>query len=292
MATCVAEPIFNIILASLLCAGGIISYIPQIYSLVKSKQTKGISEMSLFILCLSYAFLTGNAVILNWTRFECYGHCSFWICTGKLLSLLQITIGWIMVFPLYIIFLRYKIKNSDSRIISDLKYILIYIITIGLIVIVGVSEKIHEGDNPIFFLAMAKILGILSGICSSIVWLPQIIKLLKTKESGNLSLPMFIMQSPGNAIIIVLQILYHQDWTTWLAYVITLVEQTTIVIILIVYKCRDRDKIIYDIIDNNSINDIIGNDIIYDNGNHINDSYIEVIDYEEEWIQDIDELVI
>jgi uncharacterized protein with PQ loop repeat len=110
-------------------------------------------------------------------------------------------------------------------------------------IIVGVIKKIMITDSNQFFTVSAKILGILSAIFSSIVWIPQIIKLLRTREQGNLSLLMFIMQTPGNAVIILFQVLYRQNWTTWITYVITLAEQSVIVIILIVFTCRDRSNI-------------------------------------------------
>jgi hypothetical protein len=50
---------------------------------------------------------------------------------------------------------------------------------------------------------------------------------------------MFLMQTPGNAIIIIFQILYHQNWTTWITYVINLAEQGTIVVILLIFMWRD-----------------------------------------------------
>ena len=154
----------------------------------------------------------------------------------------QIMVGWIIVFPLYLIFVRYKIKNSERRIIHDIVYISIYILFILVMIIVGLTEKLSSENSIKFFVISANILGIVSAICSCIVWLPQIIKLIRTRKQGNLSLLMFIMQTPGNAVIIVFQILYHQNWTTWITYVITLVEQATIVVILLIFKFRDRNK--------------------------------------------------
>lgn len=229
------------ILGYLLCIGGVVSYIPQYINLITTKQHKGISELSLLLLNAGCASLAANALILNWYKFECYTHCSFWLCTNDLLSMYQIILGWLVVFPLYLLFVRYKIKNSERKIINDIIYIGIYIIFILVMVIVGLVEKISQ-DNTKFFIITAKILGVLSAIFSSIVWIPQIIKLLKTKQQGNLSLLMFIMQTPGNAVIILFQLLYNQDWTTWISYLITLIEQTTIVIILIVFAIRDRNK--------------------------------------------------
>ena len=240
---CQAEPILSIVLGILICIGGIISYTPQYFNLFKTKQHKGISEFSLLLLNIGSASLAANAFILNWYKFECYRHCNFWLCTADLLSMIQIVVGWIMVFPLYLIFVRYKIKNSERKIIYDIIYVSIYILFILIMVIVGLVEKLGLSNNNNFFVISAKILGIFSAVCSSVVWLPQIIKLLRTKQQGNLSLLMFILQTPGNFVIIMFQIMYHQDWTTWISYVITLIEQMLIVIILLVFKFRNRKNI-------------------------------------------------
>lgn len=50
---------------------------------------------------------------------------------------------------------------------------------------------------------------------------------------------MFIVQAPGNIIIIIFQaVLSHQDWSTWISYLITFIQQGTIVVILVVLKCH------------------------------------------------------
>lgn len=238
---CNVQPIYTYVLGIFLCLGGIISYFPQYYSLIKSKHSKGISELSLFILNIGSACLAANSFILNWFKFQCYSNCSFWLCTANLLSLFQIMVGWIVVFPLYLIFVRYKIKHSDARILNDIIYFVVYVIFILLMVIVGVFEKTR--DNNEFFQISAYSLGIISMVCTCIVWLPQIIKLIRTKEQGNLSLLMFILQTPGNLIIIIFQLLYHQSITTWGTYVVSFIEQLIIVIILLILKCKSKREI-------------------------------------------------
>ena len=238
---CREQPVYTYVLGVILCIGGMISYFPQYYSLIKSKQHKGISEMSLLFLNLGAVCLAANSFILNWWKFGCYTQCSFWLCSANFLSMFQIMVGWIMVIPLYLIFVRYKMRNSDRKALYDVLYICIYIIFILVMVIVGMTEKITNPDSTSFFKISAKGLGVLSAVFSCVVWIPQIVKLIKTKQQGTLSLLMFIMQTPGNAIIIMFQILYKQDWTTWFAYVVTLVEQLIIVIILIVFKYRTRN---------------------------------------------------
>jgi uncharacterized protein with PQ loop repeat len=105
-----------------------------------------------------------------------------------------------------------------------------------VVVLLLIIEKFTNNDSNVFDV-IAYILGIFSMIASGIVWIPQIIKLIRTQEKGGLSLLMFIIQTPGSAIIIIFQaILNKQNWSTWLSYVFTLAEQLTIVFLLIRLK--------------------------------------------------------
>jgi len=239
---CSVEPIFNYILGVLLCLGGIASYIPQYLSIMKNKQAKGISELSLFILNMSAAFLTANSFILNYDKFHCYDHCNGWLCTGNLLSLFQIAVGWIAVFPLYLLFLRFKVRESENQCLYDLRYMFIYGFTLMFIFLFIIIEESVPNLNKNVFLIFAKILGVGSALLSCIVWIPQIVKLIKTKDPGELSLVMFLFQAPGNAVIIILQVLYKQNWTTWITYVFLLAEQGLIVGLIIYFRYK-KNKI-------------------------------------------------
>lgn len=247
---CVAEPLYTYILTLCLCLAGCVSYIPQYYSMIKSGQATGISESSLLLLNVGSACLAANSFILNYWKFECYQRCSALLCTGNLLPMFQIMIGWITVLPLYIIFLRFKIKESQNRLIYDILYGLIYGLFIFIMVIVGVTEENLSSDSRMFFNVSAQILGILSAIFSAFVWIPQIYQLIKTKEQGSLSLVMFILQTPGNIMIVIAQILYRQSWTTWITYVVIFVEQVTIVVILLVLRYRKKNELpLYNVVD-------------------------------------------
>jgi uncharacterized protein with PQ loop repeat len=238
--SCDAEPLYAYILGLSLCIAGVVSYVPQYYSLIQSKQTTGISEFSLLILNIGCATLTANSFILNYWKFQCYENCSALLCTGNLLPLIQITLGWLVVLPLYFIFVRYKIKGSKKRVLSDIRYLMTYVFFILGIVILGIVEKTFATNSTTFFQVSAIMLGVLSALCSCVVWIPQIVKLLKTQDPGGLSLLMFLIQTPGNIMVIILQLLYRQSWTTWITYVVLLVEQGTIVVILLVLRFRER----------------------------------------------------
>ena len=248
---CAAEPVYNYVLAILICIGGTVSYLPQYYSLYKSEQFKGISEMSFLIMNIAGATLAANSFILNYWQFPCYNNCSFWICTGRLLPLIQIAIGWFVCIPLYLILIRNKIKGSNNRLLSDIRYILTYLGFILVMVIIGIFEKNFAQNSSYFFSIAAIMLGIISALCSCLIWIPQIIKLIKHKDPRGLSLLMFFLQTPGNIMIIILQILYKQSWTTWISYLVLFIEQATIIVILLVLKWRSRNvqPIIFDVIE-------------------------------------------
>jgi uncharacterized protein with PQ loop repeat len=253
--SCIVDPIIDYILGIAICIAGIVSYTPQYYSLItsSSEESREISEKSLFILNVGNACLAANSIILNWYKWDCYSNCNFWLCTAKMLPVIQITIGWIMVVPLYIIFIRLKVQNNRHRnrhCAFDLAYMLTYTLVIILILSISLGEKLNTND-PVglsdvrtFFNVFSQFLGVASAVCACLVWIPQIIKLIKTKKQGSLSLLMFLLQAPGNLVIIFFQaIMYHQDWSTWFAYVITFVEQLIVVILILIYKYRTPNNV-------------------------------------------------
>ena len=237
---CSTVPIYSYVLAMLLCVGGILSYIPQYYSLVKYRHQDGVSILSILVLNIGSTSLAVNALILNWWKFSCYSYCGAWICTANLLSMFQILINTVVVIPLFFLVSIFKIKNT-RRCINSI-YFIIYIVYIGLILLTTLLQ--YYLNRPSLVVTAWVFGAIIAPITSCIVWIPQIIKLIQEKTGGNLSLLMFLFQTPGNAIIIVMQILYHQSWTTWVSYLVTLIEQTIIVIILLLYKKRQRTELV------------------------------------------------
>jgi uncharacterized protein with PQ loop repeat len=254
--SCIVDPIIDYILGIALCIAGMASYFPQYYSLITSttEESREISEKSLFILNVGNAFLAANSIILNWYKWDCYSECNnFWLCSAKMLPVIQITVGWIMVIPLYIIYIRFKVQGNRHRgrhCAFDLAYILTYALVIIIVLAISLGEKLNSND-PVglkdirgFFNVFSQILGVLCAGCSCLVWIPQIIKLIKQKKQGSLSLLMFLVQAPGNLVIIFFQaIMFHQNWSTWFAYVITFIEQLIVVVLLIIIKCKERKDI-------------------------------------------------
>jgi len=87
-------------------------------------------------------------------------------------------------------------------------------------------------NNIDFFIVYANVLGIFSGIANGFVYIPQIYTLIKNKNNGNISIMMYVLQTPGNIINIIFQILYDSPISTWITYAICLIQQSIILILM------------------------------------------------------------
>ncbi len=113
---CVTYNTATYIVGTLICIGAIVGYIPQLVSLVKAKSGKGISEFSVFLLCLSLATLSLNIFILNWFKWSCFVDCSnSGICFLNLLNVFQVVISWLMATIVYVLFIRFRCSFSNSN---------------------------------------------------------------------------------------------------------------------------------------------------------------------------------
>jgi uncharacterized protein with PQ loop repeat len=247
-ATCPEIPVAVVIVAICLCLGGLVSYIPQHITLIRAGTAEGISEKSLFILSCSQGALVLNSLILNWSGWYCYSNsdCNWWKCTTGLLSFFQICVNFIAAIPVWFMYLRFKIRDSARACLYDLAYVITFLVLAVVALILSLVEKHYQ--NEVFFAVFARILGIGSAITGALVWLPQIAKLMRSRNTVGLSLWMFIMQSIGGVIIILFQaVLYQQNWTTWIGYVFVCVEQIAISVILIVFRFQRRGLDIIDL---------------------------------------------
>ena len=227
--------IVGILLGIFLCLGGIAGYIPQFHNIVRYQSVKGISELSLMIMNLGLMFLTMNSIIFSWPYFFCKDAG----CFTNLFPVLQILMSWIMVLIFYIIFIVYKFRKRDKykkRLLYGTHYIITYLLFIVFVTTLAIGEK-YGGHDPVFFKIFADVLGYTSAILNGIVYLPQIYTLYKDKSPGNLSFLMYMIQTPGNIIIIYFQaIIYEQAVSTWITYVIVFIEQMFILFLMGYYK--------------------------------------------------------
>lgn len=221
--------ILSLLLGIGITLGSLLSNIPQFYNIIKYKSVDGISELSLIIQNVGMTCLTMNSLINNWNNLTQPFSSQY---LQNILPFISIGFSWLMVLIYYIIFIIYKIKKFEKRILLGFNYCITYILFLILVIGMAVGEK-WEGNNS-FFTGYANVLGIMSAIFNGLVYIPQIYLLLKNGHNGNLSLLTYCIQTPGNFIIIIYQaIISLSPLTTWVTYLIVLIEQTIILIIMI-----------------------------------------------------------
>ena len=246
----------EIVFGLCLTFASVLTYIPQFYAIVKNKSVSGISELSLILMNIGMFALSTNLIIISWQAFFC---SPFTVsCFSNLLPFIHVLTSWLMTLVYYIIFITYKMKNREKRMISGLNYMITYILFVILIVTLSLTEKVAHNEK--FFEIYEKVLGILSAVLNGLVYIPQIYSLMKNKTGGNISILMYALQTPGNALIIIFQcVLYNEKITTWLTYVIILCEQSVILMLLIIfyYKKRKEDQVVYSYAGIGEINDVV-----------------------------------
>ena len=227
----------GILVGSLICLGSILSYVPQFYNIIKYESVIGISEMSLVLMNIGLMCLTMNSLIFSWQYFSPPDF-------QNLFPFFQIALSWVMVLIYYLIFITYKFKKKkEKRLLYGLHYAVPYLVFTIFIVALSLGEKL-EGHNSFFHL-FANILGYTSAVLNCLVFLPQIYKIYQNKSRGNISVLMYVLQTPGNLIIIVFQaVLYSSPVSTWITYVVVLIEQVIILIMIAYYHYRPVYQIV------------------------------------------------
>lgn len=280
--TCTQYSIATYIVGGLIFFGAIIGYIPQLITLVKARSVKGFKESSVFLLCLSLSTLTLNALILNWYKWSCFKECgNRWICFLNLLNLFQIGISWVMATVVYVLFIRFRCGRNDfeesdvfisqpleneqefiervsveifeddkpliPKIVTDWALFGIYVGFTLIVIIISILEKTiyeHKQSNH-FFTVFAYILGIISSGASFVVWIPQIVHIIRKQRSEGLNVWMFLVQAPGSIIVVIFQaVIYKQAVITWMPYAINAIEQFIVAGLLIWLKYKKRKEII------------------------------------------------
>jgi len=100
-------------LALILTIGLLISYIPQQYNLLRQKSTTGISGVWLLCSGVASTCTVFNVALLS--NFNCHGDWS--TCLVSLLALIQVSLQWLMVYIIIVLWLVYhpRIREAIPR---------------------------------------------------------------------------------------------------------------------------------------------------------------------------------
>jgi uncharacterized protein with PQ loop repeat len=116
--------------------------------------------------------------------------------------------------------------------------ILSYFVTagvgIGLVWLYSADENSPAG-------VYAKGLGIISAMIIIIQWTPQIFRTIIDRSAGNFSILMIGIMTPASFIILFyFAVLSGQNWTTWIPYLFSGIQQAILLFLCIFFEIRNK----------------------------------------------------
>jgi len=243
----------NISMGVFLITGITVSYIPQYIAIIKVRSSDGLSYPTLALAFLSGLLTLINTGILNWNpKLMCCSIRSVSDCLAFNLPVIQLFIGPLCLFFLYIVFLRYfsfhpntaqtrEDKRKEFR-QATVVFALIFLAAIVLSIVAGVLYY-DVGVSSDHMVTYAQACGVMSSIAIVVQWVPQIYTVYKLKSPGSLSILMLLMQIPGAILVVIfLAVLNHEDFTTWSPYVVTFIQQVILVVMCVIYMRRPKKE--------------------------------------------------
>jgi len=236
----------------------VLSYIPQIYKLIKTKNSYGISPYAQVLSLTSQTLTLFNIILLQQGIINCciIGKYGVLYCLGSLMGVIQVFLQWSCIATIAYLFVIYFPSNINSgytaidiegeRLIKEWKLIvkIVYCyITIFAIVLSLTLTAIIMDWSITDIEYLAGIFGLGSTFLSTIQFLPQIRKTYVNKSVGALSIPSMLIQCPGSFILVVfLAIQPGTNWTTWITYFAGGTLQGILLSLCIYYYIKNKDN--------------------------------------------------
>ena len=242
-----------IILGTALMLGTCISVIPQIYVIIKNKSSYGLNPIAIFFTNINQFIIIVNIVCLHPTDFmglpsidPWYKPLSRLLTFGNAIALYSFYLPIVFLLPIFFdkAFRHKRQENQIKRekFFTRLMNILLVICSLALIITFFVSFGI-SGPLSRFTVSYGKVLGTVATVIVFIQYLPQMITTFRLKDPGSLSIVMLLIQAPGGtANALFLWLGQHDDWTTWISYLVAAMEQFILLGMCIFYVCIRKKR--------------------------------------------------
>jgi len=243
--------------------GVVLSFIPQIVTLVQRKTPDGLSVVSWTFNYVSNFATFLNILILQWRQMMCCKHLPPSQCTAKLLPQIQLFGPWmstLVIFILLAVYTRgytkpkFEFDENESlvgrvieRFFEDYSYsgplfFLAMLLTI-LSTIIGISMVLILGPASPHIQRYGDSFGIIAVVMLFVQYIPQIYTTHKHRESGSLSIVSLLIQAPGALVVVYFQaVISHSKWTTWAPYFCSALQQLFLVCLCLYYHVKDKHK--------------------------------------------------
>lgn len=216
----------DIIVGCALILGAAFANGHQAYLLRKNKSCEGVSSLSFFLSLLTSLLLTVNILFLQWdTWLVNYKDFTRQATLSHIIAIAQIATG--IIWSGIICGIITGLEETGYLIFS----FLVGFVS-GLLILVFLFSSALLGYMD--FIQMAEILGIISLVYTSIIWIPQIIVTWKTMKTGSLSYLLILGELFGSFTVLIYQsVLEKEHWTTWISEVAVFLEQLILISLFI-----------------------------------------------------------
>jgi len=244
----------NLALGIFLIVATIISYLPQVVSIVRRKSSEGMSYFSLGLGLFAGLLSLINGGMLKWEeKITCCERIRLKIheCLAHNLLIEQLCIGPLCFFVLYIVYLMYfsftpneRQTREDKQ--KEYRYARIFfaIYLAAFIILCSTAAILYyvAGVNSHYMGNYAKVCGIASALITLVMWVPQLYTTWRLKSPGSLSIPMLCIQIPGSLLVVYFQIGEKADITTWGPYVVNALQEFLLVVLCVWFIIVNRRK--------------------------------------------------
>lgn len=237
--------IYEEVMGILLIIGCILAVIPQHVRLLRTKSSEGLSYMYLFLSQINQFSSVINAVLLKFGQIRACFAVGLGKCTPSVLTLYQLFGIWAINFPIYWWFLLYfKLDGTASKKREWMAARVLF----GVFFLYGVAVSVvsyallhvyGECGNAVLYFGFS--MGMTSTVLTVVQWTPQIWQTWRMQDGGSLSTLMLCLQAPGSLVIVYFLVFSSQEnWTTWLPYFVSALEQFLLLGMLVFFKIRTR----------------------------------------------------
>ncbi|KAL0217050.1 hypothetical protein RCL1_007533 [Eukaryota sp. TZLM3-RCL] len=234
---------FEVLVGFLIFLGTIISVIPQFIRLIKRKSSRGLSGFSFFLGHLNQFNVCLNGIILHLTHFKACQIAGFSKCAGSFLGILNYVGLFICFLPLTPMILYY-FDGEDMKDYYRTRYLFVSFSTYAISISFTVFALVLLFDRCFsLVIAIANFAGYTTVFINIWQWFPQILETFRIKSSGSFSTVMTCIQAPGAVISLVYFIIIGEDFTTWISYFTSAVQQVTLLYLLIYYDIKNSRKV-------------------------------------------------
>jgi len=249
-----------------LTVGSVLSFMPQIYILIKNKKLDGLSALTWTLNLLSSMNTAINALILYWSKIQCCQHLPLSKCIQNIVPLAQLISPAICILIICSLVAYYsdRLTEQDLVVQSHLKtnlkrsvldfiefvfrsYSFVWpafiaaLILLAVIVGVGAALMVFKGINNHATIFYADAIGISAVFFLVIMYIPQLYTTFKAKHQGSLSLVTLFIQAPGSLAIVYFDAVQnHLSWTSWVPFLVSAIQQFILITMCIYYYIRNR----------------------------------------------------